>query len=96
MEDETRKCEKVMTFKMNWIDVYWTEPMLVSLSSSNLRLAGRLYLIHRHSLQAKSVDASRSRLYINAIIRSRFFKHSNSSVSNLKIGPCGPELIWHC
>ena len=31
LDDETKRCVKVMTFKMNWIDYYWTEPMLVGL-----------------------------------------------------------------
>ena len=30
VDGETRRCEKVMSIKMDWVDEYWTEPMLVS------------------------------------------------------------------
>ena len=29
VEGETKRCSKVMAFKMDWVDMYWTEPLQV-------------------------------------------------------------------
>ena len=29
VEGETKRCAKVMAFKMDWVDMYWTEPLQV-------------------------------------------------------------------
>ena len=31
VEGETKRCSKVMAFKMDWVDMYWTEPIQVRL-----------------------------------------------------------------